>query len=281
MLYYTGRGVAANIFRIREKQLIREFLGIGGYVREPEGYMSWQHLTFVTSLLVVMAVLAVILGRKNRNRDEKTKNRVLIWSAVVIDSVELFKIVIACVKDGGLEPIRRLLPLFLCSIMLIAIPLAAFSKGRLREASLDFVLIFGLMSAVLGTYGAGQNYACYPVLSIDNVASGITHSVSGFACLYIAIAGMTSLKKENIPITFAIMGGFCAAAYVANVTLDYNYMFLMRGDGTPYDFFYNLVNGSPVFYPLPVVGLFLIWIAVFYFAYYQIKRGRAAKRKAE
>ena len=27
--------------------------------------------------------------------------------------------------------------------------------------------------------------------------------------------------------------------YIANVLLDYNYIFLMRGDGTPYDIVYN------------------------------------------
>ena len=64
---------------------------------------------------------------------------------------------------------------------MIAIPLAAFSKGRLKEASLDFVFIFGLLGGVLGTVGAAQNYNAYPVLSFPNVVSGITHSLSGFA----------------------------------------------------------------------------------------------------
>ena len=49
-------------------------------------------------------------------------------------------------------------------------------------------------------------------------------------------------------------------------------MFLMRGDGTPYDIFYNLVNGSTVLYPVIVVGLFLIYIALFYWVYYLIRR---------
>ena len=33
---------------------MREFFGFGGYQRTPEGYMSWQHLVFVTSLMVIM-----------------------------------------------------------------------------------------------------------------------------------------------------------------------------------------------------------------------------------
>lgn len=154
---------------------------------------------------------------------------------------------------------------------MISIPLAAFSKGRLKESSLDFVFIFGLIGALFGTYGAGNNYSSYPVLSFDNVISGLTHTISGFASLYIAISGMVSMEKRNMKISFAILLGFCVLAYIANVLLDYNYMFLMRGDGTPYDYFYNFVQGSKVFYPLIVVLLFLIYISGFYFVYYSIK----------
>jgi uncharacterized membrane protein YwaF len=238
--------------------------------------MSWQHLVFVTSLVLIMIGLAVFLGRRNRKQSEQQKNAVLIWAAVLIDGFELFKIVLLCFRNE--DPMNWLynLPLFLCSIQLITIPLAAFSKGRVKEAALDFVSIFGILGALLGTYGAGQNYGCYPVLSFDNVVSGITHCISGFASLYILISGMGSMKKENIVITFAILGFFCIAAYVANMAIDYNYMFLMRGDGTPYDILYNLVGGHPVAYPVGVVVLFLLYITGFYGIYYLVTKKKAA-----
>ena len=256
---------------------MKEFLGLGGYTREPEGYMSWQHLAFVTSLMVIMIALSVILGLRNKNKDEKIKNRVLIVSAIAIDALEIFKIVICCIR--GEDPLGWLyiLPLFLCSIQLITIPLAAFTKGRLRNVALDFVFVFGILGAVLGTYGAGQNYACYPVLSLDNVVSGLTHSISGFCSLYIAISGMASMKRRNLPISFAILTSFCVAAYIANVILDYNYMFLMRGDGTPYDILYNLVGGHEVIYPVGVVVLFYLYITAFYFVYYYAVRRKKEK----
>jgi flagellar motor component MotA len=67
----------------------------------------------------------------------------------------------------------------------------------LKEASLDFVLTFGILGAVFGTVGATQNYSAYPVLSMPNVFSAITHCISGFASLYIIISGMESMKKEK------------------------------------------------------------------------------------
>ena len=259
---------------------MREFFGFGGYTRPAEGYFSWQHVTFVTFLMLWMVATAILLGRRYRSSDDAQKNKVLVWAALLIDGFELFKIVLLCFRSG--DPLDWIysLPLFLCSIQLITIPLAAFAKGRIKEAALDFVLIFGLLGAVLGTYAAGNNYASYPVLSFDNVISGITHSISGFAALYIAIVGMASMKRRNVGITFSILLGFCVAAYVANRLIPYNYMFLMRGDGTPYDLLFDLLGGNPVLYPLSVVLLFLLYIALFYLAFLGIKKRKNAHRSA-
>ena len=256
---------------------MKEFFGFGGYERPAEGFMSWQHLTFVTSLMIIMVLLAIFFGMSNKNKLVEEKNKVLIWSALLIDGFELLKIVIFCIREK--DPMAWLyeLPLFLCSIQLITIPLAAFSKGRVKEAALDFVFIFGLLGAVLGTYGAGNNYSCYPVLSFDNVISGITHSISGFSSLYIVISGLTSMKKRNIPITFGILFFFVISALIANHLLDYNYMFLVRGDGTPYDIFYNLVNGNKILYPMIVVGLFVIYIIVFNIIFNSIRNRKFKK----
>ena len=121
---------------------MKEFLGIGGYQRTPEGYLSPQHIAFVSLLMISMVLLAIFLGRKLHDRDIKAKNKVLIWAAILIDTFEIFKIVVFCIR--GNDPWGWLydLPLFLCSIQLITIPLAAFAKGRVKESALDFVMIF-------------------------------------------------------------------------------------------------------------------------------------------
>ena len=124
---------------------MREFFGFGGYTREPEGFMSAEHLIFVTVLVIIMIALAVFFGRKMKRADEKAKNRILIYSAILIDAFELFKIVLLCIRSKNPLDFLYSLPLFLCSIQLITIPLAAFCRGRLKEASLDFVFIFGIL----------------------------------------------------------------------------------------------------------------------------------------
>ncbi len=205
------------------------------------------------------------------------KKRVLIWSALLIDGFEIFKIILMCFREQDSMYWVRLLPLFLCSIQLITIPLAAFTKGRLKGACLDFVMIFGLIGALMGTYFAGNNYAAYPVLCFDNVVSGITHCIAGFVSLYILFSGMTSMEKRNIPITMGILGAFCVAAYVVNSLTECNYMFLSQGDGTPYDIVYNFVGGNPVLYPLCVIGLFLVYIGGYYSVFFIIRKRKMEK----
>lgn len=260
---------------------MKEFFGFGGYNRPVEGYFSWQHLTLVTCFMIVMVALAVCFGRKNRGKSEVERCKVIVWAAILIDSFEIFKIVIMCIRGNNPMGWITELPLFLCSIQLITIPLAAFSKGRVKEAALDFVFIFGILGAVLGTYFAGNNYGSYPVLSFDNIISGITHSISGFASLYIVISGTQSMKKKNIPITLSILISFCVMAYIANILIPYNYMFLMRGDGTPYDIIYNLVGGVQAVYSIIVVLLFLVYIAAFYGVYTYIDKRYSRKASEE
>ena len=102
----------------------------------------------------------------------------------------------------------------------------------------------------------------------------VISSIEKGLAIYVGVAGMKSMKKKNVWITFSILIGCCAAAYVADIIIPYNYMFLMRGDGTPYDIFYNLVGGNPVLYPLIVVGLFLVYIAAFYLVFFLIGKNK-------
>ena len=50
---------------------MKDFFGFGGYTREPEGFLSWQHLLFVGVGLVIMALCAVLIGRSYRDGTEK------------------------------------------------------------------------------------------------------------------------------------------------------------------------------------------------------------------
>lgn len=66
--------------------------------------------------MLIMVALAVFYGCQNRGRPIHTQSRVLIVAALLIDGLELFKIVLFCFRSG--DPLSWLydLPLFLMYI---------------------------------------------------------------------------------------------------------------------------------------------------------------------
>lgn len=275
---------------------MKEFFGIGGFTREPSGAFSFEHLLIVSIFITLMISLAVGFGIWARKKEYKTKNRVVIIAAISILSFEAVKIFINLLDSylSGGDVWKALfwnLPLFLCSIQLIAIPVAAFCKGRLKEGALDFVVIFGILGATVGPLGAAQDYGAYPALSFHNLVSATTHSISGFTSLFIMISGMVSMKRKNIWITHTILGAFAVLAYTVNVVLGLsyggdifknspNYMFLMADDGTPYTIVTAMSGGNKVLYPILVILLLVVYMAVFYGIFYLVQHLRSKNTKS-
>ena len=53
----------------------------------------------------------------------------------------------------------------------------------------------------------------------------------------------------------------------------------MHHDGTPYSIFYDMVGGNKVIYPLVVVGVFVVYAAIFYLVPFIIKKVKEKKAK--
>ena len=101
----------------------------------PEGAYSWQHMLHVSISLAIAIVMAIVLGRKNRNKDMATKNKVLIWTAFIMHTVETMRIFIGIgASYNGMSWLWEL-PFFLCSMQFITIPIAALGKGKLKEVT--------------------------------------------------------------------------------------------------------------------------------------------------
>ena len=89
---------------------------------------------------------------------------------------------------------------------------------------------------------------------------------------------MSELKKKDLIPTTSVLLFFSGLAYVVNILVDYNYMFLMNHDGTPYQLVWNLVAGHPVLYPISVVVLFIIYILAFYAVYSAVDKKHKKKK---
>ena len=243
--------------------ILKEYFGWTS-LREPEGWFSPAHLIYVSIMIAVTVCLAVWLGLKQKDKDMRSKTKVLKIAAVTMIACELFKIVLFCIQDHTVMTVRDNLPLWLCSIVLFSLPIAAFGRGRAREGASDFTFCFGMLCAIAGTYLAGNYFSGNPVISFSVNVSVTTHCIAGFSALYIGVAGLWSLKKENIWISFAILGGFEALALVTdllNAPYQDNYMFFRESAGTPFSIVETIVGGHQILYTVFVMALYFVYLA--------------------
>ncbi len=241
-----------------------QYFGFEQDPRTPEGFLSPQHLLYVTLMIALAVFLAVFLGRKNRNREEKSKLRVLKTAAVLMVSFELLKIVLISVRNGDIWSIRGMLPLFLCSIHLITLPLASFSRGRLQKISQLFLFIYGGICCIGGTYLAANYFANSPVISFDPMVSVTTHCIAGFGSVYVAVSGLVQWNAKRACLSLSLLVGFMLLAALANAWnsptgYESNYMFLSHSAGTPFEICNTIVGGNQLLYSLFVAFLYIAW----------------------
>lgn len=117
----------------------------------PDGLFSWQHLVVCAIALSVMIFLGVFLGIRGYRKNVTLKrNKVLIWAACLIWVGEFSKFVVVVITSGW-SGLLDVLPLFLCSLQLITLPLVCLTKGKFQQAMADIILVFGIVGALTGT----------------------------------------------------------------------------------------------------------------------------------
>ncbi|MCR5564307.1 MAG: YwaF family protein [Gammaproteobacteria bacterium] len=264
---------------------IGRYFGFGPSLYEAEGWFSWQHLVFVTIAIIITTLLAVLCYKKNKDKPREKQFKVLKVAAIVMITAEVVKIILHMFELHDFWAFRGVLPLYLCSILLISLPVAGFGKGRIQEAALDFTMIFGYIACIAGTYLAGNIFTS-PILSFHVNVSVFTHCISGFAAIYITLTKLAKMEIKNIWIVGIILLTFELIALVVDIIqepTDYqsNYMFLMRDSGTPFFIITNMVNGIQVLYTIVVMLLYFIYMALFIGGYHLIKKLVNLKKQKE
>lgn len=172
---------------------------------------------------------------------------------------------------GGWDSLLNELPLFLCSLQLFTLPLVCFTKGNFQKAMADLILIWGFVGAIMGTFLATE-FTFNNAFSFFPLVSVFTHCVSGFASLYIGFSKLFTLNKKTLLINIIIMLLFSGFAWIGAIYTPQNYMFLVRPDGTPFEIFYKLFNGSKIWYPISIIVLQLVFLWLFYLVAYIVRK---------
>ena len=260
-------------------EFIGKYFGFGKDLYEAEGWLSWQHLIFVTLAIIVTIFLAFFLSKKKQDKSREEKIKVLKVASIVMLLLEATKIILECFHQHDVWACRSVLPLFLCSIILFSLPIAAFTKGRVQEAAFDFTQIFGIIACLAGTYLAGNIFRS-PILSFYVDVSVTTHCISGFASLYITLSKLSKMEKKNTLFVSIILLIFEVLALSVdliqlNSNYQHNYMFLITPDGTPFSIVEKIAGGHQAIYTILVMLIYFVYLFLYILIYRLITKKKA------
>lgn len=275
--------------------------------RTPEGYMSLEHILSVTITLIVFIAFAIILGIKIKN-NSKAINIVLVVSAILMIGLYIgrfsdvlyrnfvyYKDTNSLATEEGVKlffsNIVNNLPLFLCDMAIIAIPICAFTKGRVRTIFADFLGIWGIPMGFIGTYLAGNVYPSNCIISFGALTSLFIHVIPAFVSLFIFVVGLNTMERRNMYYVIGMFVGFMFFVliydYIFNPLFDANFMFFFRGDGTPFDLYLLLVGVKPgteasliqlMGYQTLIILTQTAYMVIFYLIYFPIRKTVIVKK---
>ncbi len=153
------------------------------------------HLIFFFAGLAVSIALAILLSKKG---SEKTFNRVMRGVGIFLILTEIYKNLFYIFYMDYTEPPHYVWWIFtwqLCSIPMFLPVIVSFIKpGKVRDAMLDFMLAFNLMSGFVAfTEPSGLTHE-YWTLTLH---AFIWHMMLVFVGLYIGISGRAAKKLKH------------------------------------------------------------------------------------
>ena len=209
------------------------------------------------ALLLTLAALAL------RRKERRFKERVLIGACfVTLVGYFLYKYMLSLDADynvitaamGGFNWWGEL-PLQLCNINMLLIPLAVWRKSRPLQS---FCFFLGPLGALMALVMPGNGFDGYSILLPRMLGYYGTHFMVVIECLAVVTFGFYRPKFRDLPKTVLAIILISLAIFGINMLLrttglhpKANYFFTVETEGNPVlDLFYNLIP-YPFLYLLP------------------------------
>lgn len=176
----------------------------------------------LTLFFIVMLIVAIALRNHLIDKDYRARYAPLLVIAFLIVALDVSKQIVGLMT--GYE--RKIIPLYFCSFFNVLYPLAAFSKGKLKQITQVLSSVFSFM-VMIGLYLAPKmmiGEAAYGIF--NNFANFHTfiyhHLVALYALLSITLQLIDLEPRDDIPWlligagAYAVIGGTSALLLKVN-----------------------------------------------------------------
>lgn len=197
-------------------------------VLDPEAAFPLWGVRHMTMIAIMLLGLSWALKWVGQLPEEKSW-RVIQVAAVVEPLLELWHTV--WLYSCGQTQLVKLLPLHLCSMQCIFIPLAIFSKKRVLWDYLYATAVLGGLCGVIFPAGVAD---VYPLWHFQSLQTVLLHSLLVFIPLALIVTGRYEPSVRRFPQALLVFLPVAAAAALVDVCFGENYMFILYPpEGTP------------------------------------------------
>lgn len=225
------------------------------FVGEGPGLFSVDHL----AILVIVAIASITISWSMRKVSEEKKWRFLrILSIVyVLNFVGRQTWLLAT----GIWDAAIVLPLHLCSYMLIFIPHAVFTRS---PSSIHITYAIGLPGALMALLFPADWINDFPLTVYRSLETISSHSLIAFFPLFMILSGLVTIEFRRIKEVFLVLLAMLGISLIANLIIGNgaNYMFVIHA---PEIFPFNAIEAAVGYgYLVVYVALLvLLWVLLF------------------
>lgn len=223
----------------------------------PEGvgfsYFGSTHITW----LCVFVIFTVLLSVLYRCARKETRNviRITIGSLIVLN--EIFKWTMLFI--GGNANVTYL-PFHLCSINIFLIAVHMFKPSRLID---DFLYLICIPAAIVALLF--PTWVSLPFGNFMHLHSFTVHILLAAYPIMLTVGGDIKPALKRFPCCLVILVGMAIVAYLVNILLDTNFMFLMyANEGNPLLLFEQMWGSHLLGFPVLLPLVFAIMYGIYY-----------------
>ena len=222
------------------------------------GMFTLPHIISLIICLIIVG-LAIYFSRKLNENKIKLITKIM---AYVFTIWEIAKIIFKFIIDDA-KYLDHWVPLYFCSLFIVALWLCAYGKGRVYKLGESFIIGGCIVGGFAFLVVPATSLMDYPVYHFLSIHSMVYHS----SMLYIGILYIWRKKFKldlSAFINYSVFVGFFGVlSIILNLILDQNFMILTRPVNIPIEFLNVIAKNVPWLY---TVGALMLYIAIpFYF----------------
>ena len=178
-----------------------------------------QHISYMIISGILTIALLTLAGM--HVHDEKSKNRILLFSAVLTVVLHYSNLWVNYFVSGGTATVENnhLLPVYPCNVVMWLLLISALIRNKnclaFRMMS-EFCFYVGTVCGILGIV-LNFNFDNTPTLADYEILKGmLSHSTMLFGCLYLFAGGFVRIRMFNFVSVIAGLSCFILCGLITN-----------------------------------------------------------------